>query len=155
MKRPSAPILISSRRALLLAHRSRTRRQPLHHHEHPPDQTQRPQSTTRQTTRSRTAGNTRTTGRRRPRRRTTTHNRAEQQRDRGRLRLRASPMPRTTPRDRRRIPETRPQHRGLIVDAAYPLPGAIGWYLQAHTTDSSPHVLNAYAVCTTATAVIP
>ena len=40
---------------------------------------------------------------------------------------------------------------GVIADSAYPLPGNIGWFVEAHATDSNAHVLNAYAVCATAT----
>jgi hypothetical protein len=39
---------------------------------------------------------------------------------------------------------------GILVDAAYPLAGNIGWYFEAHSTDKLPHVLNVYAVCTRA-----
>jgi hypothetical protein len=44
-----------------------------------------------------------------------------------------------------------PSVGGLIVDSSYPLPGGIGWYIDARTTDGNAHTLNAYAVCTTAT----
>jgi hypothetical protein len=39
---------------------------------------------------------------------------------------------------------------GILVDAAYPLAGGIGWYFEAHSTDKLAHVLDVYAVCTTA-----
>lgn len=44
-----------------------------------------------------------------------------------------------------------PDEAGIVATSSYPLPGSLGWYIVAHATDNSAHIVNVYAVCTTAT----